>query len=274
VNYTRTLLATLIFIANVAVEAAAAPTPAPSAVPAALPSIAPLTAAQLKDPAAALTVSRRLMGEGAWKKLGGMYVTGFVQTQNQSLPFTSVTDLRNGYSRTIILLPRNGGAYEFGADRDGGWSAVDDRLSAYAIPPANLKAALYVDRFGFFNTADLAVLKEIGVDPTIGDRITVTPSGGASILAILKPETGLVSAVQFANGQVDVYADYRPVDGILFPYRIMQGSDPKAMSVFQASNIEFTAGEPDVAPISRPALPLAPPAPAATTNSGSAPAAR
>jgi hypothetical protein len=264
VNYTRILIAGLVFIASAALEAAAAPTPAPSAAPAALASISPLTAAQLKDPAAALAVSRRVTGEAAWKKLGGVYVTGFVQTQNQSLPFTSVTDLRTGYSRTIVLLPRNGGAYEFGADRDGGWSAVDDRLSAYAIPPANLKAALYVDRFGFFNAADLASVKEVGVNPQIGDSITVTPSGGAPVLAILKPETGLVSAIQFANGQINVYADYRPGSGILFPYRIMQGSDPKALSVFQASNVEFSADEPDAAPVSRPALPLATPAPAAT----------
>jgi len=191
---------------------------------------------------------------------------GFVQTQNQSLPFTSMVDLRTGYSRTIILLPRNAGTYEFGADKDGGWSAVSDRLSAYQIPAANLNAALYVNRFGFINAADPATLKEVGVDPKIGDRISVTPTGAAQLLAVLKPETGLVSAIQFANGQVDVYADYRPVSGVLFPYRIMQGNDASQLSVFQANAVELSVAEPDPATITRPTLPLATPAPAGSPS--------
>jgi hypothetical protein len=219
--------------------------------------LSPLTDAQLKDPAAALAASRKLVGADAWKKVGGIYVAGFVQTQNQSLPFTYVADLKTAYCRTIILLPHNAGTYEFGVDKDGGWNAVNDRLRPFDVPAQNLKAALYVNRFGFFNyPADSATLKEVGVDPKIGDRITVTPAGAAPILAILKPSTALVSAIQFASGQVTVYADYRPIAGVLYPYRVMQGTDANALSVFQASNVELTTAEPDAAPITRPALPI------------------
>jgi hypothetical protein len=256
---TAVLLASPVF-------AAPSPTPVSSTAPAVpktqgaavpQPVVSPLSDAQLKDPVAALAASRKLVGADAWKKVGAIYVAGFVQTQNQSLPFTYVADLKTGYCRTIILLPHNAGTYEFGVDKDGGWNAVNDRLRPFDVPAQNLKAALYVNRFGFFNyPSDAAALKEVGVDPKIGDRITVTPAGAAPILAILKPSTALVSAIQFASGQVTVYADYRPIAGVLYPYRVMQGTDANALSVFQASNVELTAAEPDAAPISRPALPI------------------
>jgi hypothetical protein len=112
-----------------------------------------------------------------------------------------------------------------------------------------------------FFKSDAATPKEIGVDATIGDRIELTPKGGDAILAIVKPSTSLLSAVQFPNAQLTIYADYRRIDGVLYPFRITQGADAKSLSVFQASDVALTPDEPSAAPVTRPALPIATPAP-------------
>jgi len=240
----------------------AAPSPSPTSsipTPQPTPPVYPLTDAQLKDPAAAFASSRRTVGDG-WARFGGLYLMGVAQIQGQTLPFTYAVDLKTGYNRTIILLPRNAGTLEYGLDREGGWSATGGFVRPFAGTPQSIASALYVARFGLFKS-DAATLKEIGNDEKIGDRIAVTPAGGVAVLAILKPATSLLSAVQFANGQVTIYADYRHINGVLYPFRTMQGTDAKALSVFQASSVLLTPDEPDAAPVTRPALPVATPLP-------------
>ena len=239
---------------------APAPSESPSAQvvsPAAFPTpvIVPLTDAELRAPDAALAASRKTIGGAAWNAFGALYMSGIAQVQNQSPPFTYSANLRSGYNRMIVLLPRNAGTYEYGVDRGGGWSASGGVVRHLSATAQSIKTALYVNRFGFFNfPGDAAVVKEIGVDPNLGDRISITPAGGTSVLALIKPATTLMSAVQFANGQVGVYADYRPISGVLFPYRTMQGSSVNALSVFQATTVELLAKEPDAAAVTRPKL--------------------
>lgn len=234
-------------------ESPTAPVVSPAAFP--TPVIVPLTEAELRSPDAALAASRKTIGGAAWNAFGAVYVAGIAQVQNQSLPFTYSANLRSGYSRMIVLLPRNAGTYEYGVDRGGGWSASGGVLRQLAATAQSIKTALYVNRFGFLNfPGDAAVVKEIGIDPNLGDRISITPAGGTSLLALIKPATTLMSAIQFANGQVDVYADYRPIAGVLFPYRTMQGSSANALSVFQATTVELLAKDPDAAAVARPKL--------------------
>lgn len=228
------------------------------------PNAVPLTDAQLKDPVAALAATRKFVGAEALQRAGALYVTGFAEIQEQSMPFTSAVDVRTGFSRTIVLLPHNAGTYEFGIDSNGGWTAVGGRLRAFAVSHENLVTARYVNRFGFLDANQRVAVKEVGVDPDIGDRITMTPSGGASLLTILRPATALPSAIQFGNGQVNVFSDYRIAGGMLFPFRIMQGTDAKALTVFQASNVELLAASPDPAVITRPTLSVESPSPTAT----------
>lgn len=237
----------------------ASPVPAPtfSGSPAPVPVVSPLTDAQLKDPAAALAALRKTLGANTWGEIGAIYVTGIAQVQNQSLPFTYAVDMRTGYNRMIVLLPHNAGTYEYGIDRSGGWSAMSGYLHPFDASAAAVKTSLYVNRFGFLAYPnDPASLKEDGLDAKLGDRISVTPSGGSQALLLLKPSTSLLSAVQFANGQVSVYADYRRVGPLLYPYRMMQGTNPQNLSVFQAVKVEFTKTAPEAAAVTRPALPV------------------
>ena len=245
-----------------AVKSEASPGPLLSASPTAIPSpllspiVLPLTESELRVPEAALAASRKTIGGSAWTNFGAVFVSGIAQVQNQSLPFTYSANLKTGYNRMIVLLPRNGGTYEYGVDKACGWSASGGVVHPLASTIQNLKTALYVNRMGFLNfPADAASLEEKGVDANLGDRIKITPAGGTAMLALIKPSTSLVSAIQFANGQVNVFADYRPISGVLFPFRTMQGSSANALSVFQATTVELLAKEPDPAPISRPRLP-------------------
>jgi len=265
-----------------AAPASAGPVATPSTLPAGAassqpaPLVSPLSEAQLKDPAAALAAARKTASGDILTGFGAVYISGLAQVQNQLLPFTFAADFRTGYNRMIVLLPHNSGTYEYGVDRTGGWSAGGGFVHPLSALAQNIKTALYANRFGFLNyPADNATLKEIGVDPKLGDRITVTPAGGAQFLMILKPSTSLVSAVQYGNGQVNVYADYRKVAGVLYPYRMMQGTDVNKMSVFQATKVEFSKSEPDLAAVSRPSLPVAAatPAPKAATAPASKPTA-
>jgi len=171
------------------------------------------------------------------------------------ISITSAANLKTGYNRTIVLLPRNAGTYEYGVDKTGGWTASGGVVRQVAATSHNLKTALYVNRFGFLNfPSDAASLKEIGVYAELGDRIGITPAGATAILAVIKPSTSLVSAIQFANGQVNVFADYRPISGVLFPFRTMQGANVNSLSVFQATAVELVAKEPDIAAVTRPKL--------------------
>ena len=274
----RTVLLTIAGLTALTQIAAAAPPPAPAAlaslVPAPTPStlpaaaastvpaplVQPLTAAEQKDPAAALAAVKKTIGDD-WSKYSSLYISGVAQVQNQALAFTYAADLRTGFNRMIVLLPHNAGTYEYGVDRNGGWSAANGHVTPFAAPAAAVKTAMYINRYGFLNPADTATLKEVGVDPKLGDRIIVTPAGGAQALVLIKPSTSLVSAVQYANGQIDVYADYRRVQNLLFPYRMMQGSNVRNLSVFQATKVEFGTQSPDNAAVSRPNLPIATPAP-------------
>ncbi len=246
----------------------AAPSPPPGPSPQPTPTIYPLTDAQLKDPAAALAASRKTVGDG-WARFGGLYLMGVAQIQGQTLPFTYAADLTTGYNRTIILLPRNAGTLEYGVDRNGGWSASGGFVRPFTGTSQSIASALYVSRFGFFKS-DATTAKEVGTDEKIGDRIALTPPGGVAVLAILKPSTSLVSAVQFANGQVTIYADYRRINGVLYPFRTMQGTDAKALSVFQTASVLLTPDQPDAAPVTRPALPVATPAPQPSTTASPA----
>ena len=265
------------------VSAQAASTPAPASVPAAAPSTLPaaaksvvtpdpllataipspmpsafvlhVTDTELRVPEAALAAARKTIGGSTWNSFGGVFVSGITQVQNQSLPFTYSANLKTGYNRTIVLLPRNAGTYEYGVDKTGGWTASGGVVRQVAATSHNLKTALYVNRFGFLNfPSDAASLKEIGVDAELGDRIGITPAGATAILAVIKPSTSLVSAIQFANGQVNVFADYRPISGVLFPFRTMQGANVNSLSVFQATAVELVAKEPDIAAVTRPKL--------------------
>ena len=239
------------------------PVPSPSGLPAAAasaqpaPVVSPLTDAELKDPAAAFAAVKRTLGGDTWSKASALYISGVAQLQNQSLAFTYAADLRTGYNRMIVLLPHNAGTYEYGVDQHGGWSASAGSLHPFNAPAAAVKTSTYVNRFGFFNPADKATTKEVGVDPKLGDRIIVTPDGGNQVLVLLKPSTSLISAVQYANGQIDVYADYRRVQGLLYPFRMMQGSNAKNLSIFQANQVEFSTQAPILASVTRPLLPAA-----------------
>jgi hypothetical protein len=266
------MIAKVLAVSEVAANAAPIPPASPSSAiaPQPTPTLVPLTEAQLKDPTAALAASRKTVGDG-WGRFGCLYVSGVAQIQNQPLPFTYAADLRTGYNRTIILLPRNAGTLEYGVDKSGGWSAVGGYVRPVAGTPQSIASALYVARFGFFNfPSDAAALKEIGSDEKIGDRMSVTPTGGVPILAIVKPSTSLVSAVQFGNGQVTIYGDYRRVNGVLYPFRTLQGKDANALSVFQASSVMLTAEAPGAGAVDRPALPVATPVPQASPTTSPA----
>ena len=254
------------------------PVTTPSALPAAAastqpaPVVVPLTDAEQKDPAAGLAAVKRTIGGDAWSKFGSVYITGVAQVQNQALAFTYAADLRTGFNRMIVLLPHNAGTYEYGVDKNGGWSASGGFIRPFNAPAAAVKTSMYVNRLGFLNPADSAALKEVGVDPKLGDRIIVTPAGGAQVLVLIKPATSLISAVQYANGQLDIYADYRRVQGVLYPYRMMQGTTPQNLSVFQATKVEFGSQAADPVSVNRPSLPVATPAP--QTKSAVTPAPR
>jgi hypothetical protein len=54
---------------------------------------------------------------------------------------------------------------------------------------------------GYYKSGDRASLKVAGIDPQFGDKIVVTPTGGASFLVVVKQQTRLVSAIEYGSGE-------------------------------------------------------------------------
>ncbi len=231
-----------------AMSGQAAPSPEPTSSQL-LPS---LTDAQLKDPTAALAASRASIGT-AWDRFGSIAVIGEVHAGPSTRSYSYVADLRTGYDRMVIQSSDGKDIDEYGVDARGGWNSHDGVVKSFDSLALAIATARYVNRFGFLNPNDKATFTAAGIDPRFGDKVLITPNGGAPFLLVIKKETSLISAIQFGTGQISLFADYRPVQGIYYPFRMLEGKTTGALTVFQATRVTFMPDEPPDATIARPA---------------------
>jgi hypothetical protein len=197
-----------------------------------------------------------MSGGALWDRYGGVIVSGTVKIGNAAYPYVYMADLRTGYNHmTVVINPQT--TYEFGLDARGGWSLAGGKLTDLKTPVLAMRTSSYVNRLGYYKVGERTALKVAGIDPQFGDKIVVTPTGGASILVVVKPQTRLVSAIEYGSGQVNIFADYRPIQGVLYPFVTMQGKNTANLTIFQAQSTVLTPGEPPASSIARPALPTA-----------------
>ncbi len=215
-------------------------------------SVKPLSDEMIAHPAVALQLTKTNAGGSTWDKYGGLLVLGVAKLNSTVAPFVYVADLRTGFARTVVTF-NDKKTFQYGIDKKGPWQLNGNTLTNYSVAPSAVRTLLYVTEHGYWHPdTEGAAITAKGLDAKLGDRILITPNGGDPVLLLIRPSTGMISAIQYSGGEVDVLSDYRAIEGVLYPYHLAQINSPTSTTLFQAQSVSFTFPEPDITAVTRP----------------------
>lgn len=189
-------------------------------------------AAPTPDPRTLFVEEHAAVGGAAWDRLAEIVEHGTFSGQGLTGPYVSYIDPRGGLSKIVLQLA--GSTQGQGYDRAGLW-AQQNALVTPLNDPASLATArtnAYVARNGWWRPdEDPAAISYIGQE-ACGDRscdlVRVVPQGGNPVDVWLDATTHLIAKIverDLTNAVTTTsYADYRKVQGVVYPFATTQGN--------------------------------------------------
>jgi len=171
---------------------------------------------------------REAHGAEAWRRHGALVAEGREDADGFTGPWRMAVDLRNGHyaehSSTPLFTRADG------RDAQGRWHQDITGLNhAYDSAEALIIAANedWLRRFAFLAADDATRYRRLPDADANGhryQRLEATPKGGRAITLWLDPATHRLDHATWASSFLlasEAYADYRDVDGVQLPFRIV-----------------------------------------------------
>jgi hypothetical protein len=200
-----------------------------------------------------LDQAKAVSGGAAWDRLQGWHERGVIERGDDQIDYEVWLDLHKPGMVSQIVAP--GRWQTRGFDGRVAW-LIDPSYGAIADPAANAIAEArrndYFGLYGFFFPGRFHAKRDY-VGPRaardkIYDVVRVTPDGAAAMDLWIDRQTHQLTAVvdpDKAHPLIAYLKDFKPVEGVLLPFTILQSTDgSKTVSVRRVDAYDFARVDP------------------------------